>query len=511
VHPVTSHHKNLTLNNPLKNQMSIHATLSPDSLRLLHTQQRNSTISSILISLLSLLLLGLVFTFFLLPIIEITPAQITCTSTAIDTDPPMDHPTPNRNIVQQPPSAPQQFTPSIAAITTGSFSIPKIDNSSSINGLTAGEALGDELSELSSNNTQIPLIHGAQRCSKSDRLSRLNQFGGNEATENAVVQSLRWMKKSQSPDGSWGEKNKSAMTGLALLAYLGHCEDPSSEEFGESCLQGIIYLINLGSQNNGKLASNLKERHWPYNHAIATYALAEAYTFSARSGYTIPQHRQILQQAGQWIIDHQHNSGGWDYAYDQTGPRGGDLSIAAWQIQALKACQVTTLPFKNMKPTIRSALKYVSGRQANNGGFGYTGTSGVGDASQHSLTGAGMLAYQMWEKGSRPEVRKGARYILANATLNYNDSDCDLYAHYYNSQAMMQRGGDAWKEYNLKFRDQILLNQKNNGSWKQPGGGKKVKAAGALYTNNTPEGVHYRTALCTLMLEVYYRYLPASK
>jgi hypothetical protein len=74
----------------------------------------------------------------------------------------------------------------------------------------------------------------------------------------------------------------------------------------------------------------------------------------------------------------------------------------------------------------------------------------------------------------------------------------------------MQRGGDQWTQYNQMFSDQILLNQGNNGAWKKPGGGTKINAVGALYANNTPEGIHYRTCLCTLMLEVYYRYLPAT-
>ena len=193
-----------------------------------------------------------------------------------------------------------------------------------------------------------------------------------------------------------------------------------------------------------------------------------------------------------------------------TGNRGGDLSIVAWHIQALKACQVTGLEFKEMRPTIKKALAYVSHRQAEHGGFGYTGKLPVGSAGHHSLTGAGVLAFQMWGKGSSPEVRKGARYILREAKLEYNTGDSDLYAHYYHSQAMMQRGGEQWAKYNEMFRDQILLNQTDKGSWKKPGGNEKVKAAGALYAKDTPEGVHYRTCLCTLMLEVYYRYLPGT-
>ena len=39
------------------------------------------------------------------------------------------------------------------------------------------------------------------------------------------MKSLRWMKQTQNKDGSWGNR-KVAYTGLALLAYLGHCETP---------------------------------------------------------------------------------------------------------------------------------------------------------------------------------------------------------------------------------------------------------------------------------------------
>jgi hypothetical protein len=73
-----------------------------------------------------------------------------------------------------------------------------------------------------------------KRCSKEDRLQRLAETGGMPQCEDAVVKALRWMKSTQAADGSWGEGNKAAMTGLGLLAYLGHCETPISEEFGDS-------------------------------------------------------------------------------------------------------------------------------------------------------------------------------------------------------------------------------------------------------------------------------------
>lgn len=36
------------------------------------------------------------------------------------------------------------------------------------------------------------------------------------------------------------------MTGMALLSYLAHCETPLSEEFGETVLKGISFLVDQG-------------------------------------------------------------------------------------------------------------------------------------------------------------------------------------------------------------------------------------------------------------------------
>lgn len=493
--------------------MSLHAAITPEAQQRLNQQKRHSTISSLLISILSVVLAGVCLAFFLLPAIEVKDPHIEFVYPGDDGDPPIDPPTIQRFFTQLPPSSPSNAVSSIVASTVNTLTIPKMDAISDVAGLIAGEGIGEGDGYgpgTGAFSPGPPNIPHPQRCSKQERMARLQSHGGKAETEASVVKALRWLKENQASDGSWGEQHKVGMTGLALLAYLGHCETPDSEEFGDSCLSGIVYLLNIGIKNDGRLSTDTRDKHWPYEHAIATYALAEAYSFSKRSDYTIPNHQVVLQQAGEWIINHQHSSGGWDYQYDLSGKRGGDLSIAAWHIQALKACDVTGIQFSGMKSTIKSALAYVSARQADSGGFGYTGTSPVNGAGHHSLTGAGLLAYQMWGKGARSEVRKGARYILANAQLDYNTAECDLYAHYYHSQAMIQRGGDQWHTYNAMFSDQILQNQAENGSWKKPGGGNKPKAVAALFGNDSKEGIHYRTCLCTLMLEVYYRYLPGT-
>lgn len=337
-----------------------------------------------------------------------------------------------------------------------------------------------------------------KRCSPEDRLQRLTQNGGTAACEAAVMKSLRWLKDNQASDGSWGEKNKPAMTGLALLAYFGHCETPASAEFGESCLKGIVYLVNLGAKNGGKMASNFTENGWCYEHAIATYALGEAATFCKEIKVEIPSLMEVTEKAGQYIIDNQNKNGGWAYLYTKEGGHT-DVSVSGWQIQALKACSHADLKFKGMSGCINKALDYLTTCQADNGGFGYTTSKKPVEGDYFTLTGVGMLCNQMWGKSARNEVRKGAKYVLDNTKFDYNTKESDLYVHYYESQAMMQRGGEEWKTYNDLFRDQILNNQEEDGSWKQPGFGGAFAGGG--------QGKTYRTCLATLMLEVYYRFL----
>jgi hypothetical protein len=335
-----------------------------------------------------------------------------------------------------------------------------------------------------------------KRCSKEDRLERLKESGGTPACDEAVTRGLRWLKANQNPDGSWGDKNKPAMTGLALLAYLGHCETPASEEFGDSSMKGIVYLVNVGLKNDGKLASSFIPGSWVYEHAIATYALAEAVTFCKELKVDIPGLMEVTEKAGQFIIDNQHKNGGWAYLY-KTGEKGDkshtDSSIVGWQLQALKACSHTGIRYKGMDSSVKKGLDYMVTLQDKDGSWGYQKPGG-----RPALTGVGVLCLQMWGKGRSSEVRNGVKYIRENFKLDWNTKDSDLYSHYYASQAMMQAGGDDWKFYNDLFRDQLLNNQNPDGSWKP----QAYEGHGLTKENDV-----YRNTLSILMLEVYYRFL----
>jgi hypothetical protein len=69
---------------------------------------------------------------------------------------------------------------------------------------------------------------------------------------------------------------------------------------------------------------------------------------------------------------------------------------------------------------------------------------------------------------------------------------------------MFQKGGEAWELWNSQFQKELLANQLPDGSYKPESAGENGAAAtGAA----GPDADIYRTSLCTLMLEVYYRYL----
>ncbi len=492
--------------------MSLHAQLSPEAQARLRAQRRASTVSSIVISFLVIVLIGLILAFiFLPPLFKETPAIVSY-SASTSNDDKLETKKLTQSVERKPSAPSSSMAKVIAANTTSptAVPVPEVDVPEPSTDFGNGDDFGDGWGSGGDGGGgggfgSIPATM-QKRCSPEDRMQRLLESGGTEKCEEAVVKGLDWLQKTQHPDGSWGGSHKAAMTGFAILCYLGHCETPLSEKYGETVLKGMMWLVELGMKQNGRLNTGAEPNPQPYEHAIATYALGESTTFCQQLGINVPNLADVTQKAGQYIIDNQHTkTGGWDYGYSEDSGRGGDLSVVAWQIQALKACYHTGLDFRNLKSSIRKALDYVETCQDAGGGFGYR-PGGGSHASYHTLTGAGMLSFQMWDKGSVGAVRKGARYIAEHSKFEYNTAHADLYGHYYEAQAMIARGGKEWEDYNAMFRDELLNNQNPDGSWKKPGGGQKLVAVGALFESN----VHYRTCLCILMLETYYRFLPGT-
>lgn len=333
------------------------------------------------------------------------------------------------------------------------------------------------------------------RCIPGERARLLHENGGTPEVEAAVVKSLVWLKDRQNVElGHWGSQYRAAMTGLALLCYLGHCETTKSPTYGETVAKGLVHLIETAKRNQGRIG-NIGNQHWTYEHAIATYALGEALVISRAEGTEIPDLEEVHKRAVQVIIRGQNPDGGWVYGY--TGKGSGDLSVTGWQVQALRAAAHAQVDVPGLDAAMRKTRSLIAGRQGPLGGFGYRQTE-----DKYSLTGVGILGLQLLGNPGKGELQRGFDYFFQGGPFSYNTESCDLYAWYYMTQAAFNQGGKPWETWNAAFRDEILLGQDRDGSWAPEGSGKSDQAG--------EDSEIYRSCLSTLMLEVYYRYLPAT-
>jgi hypothetical protein len=355
------------------------------------------------------------------------------------------------------------------------------------------------------------------RCDKTGRVNRLTRAGVRNPAmvEKGVVKALDWITANQNTEGSWGKTSKGAMTGFALLCYLGHCDLTDSPEYGEAVAKGIKYLVELGDEKDGWLFVTNSKHGAAYAQGIATYALAEAYGMTEKD-FILP----VLQKAVHRIVAGQKQDGGWVYMEARKGPgnlrfddfgknenKASDTSVSGWQFQALKAAYNTGAVFPGLEPALEGAVKnFYRVYSAANGGFGYQNSTQASNM-KHKLTGVGALGLQSWGEGhpsdeQKQETLAGAiKHILKNnQTMGYNSADANLYSWYYDTQALYNYGSSYWKAWNRKMEPLLLNAQSADGSWPAEGSGLTKRRSGS-------DAEIYRTALCTLMLEVYYRYV----
>jgi len=233
-----------------------------------------------------------------------------------------------------------------------------------------------------------------------------------------------------------------------------------------------------------------------YGHAMATFALAEAYAMS-RDHQDAPQLRAAVERAVAFILASQLEDGGWRYFQYQT--LGGDMSIFGWQLMALKSAQLGGVPIpRRVRDRMVDFLKTNS--RGTNGGLGaYRTTS----PTTPSMTAEGLYCRQILGAGRDSASSKEAvEYLLSFRNLPTRQR-LDLYYWYYGTLAMFQYGGKEWQQWNLRVRDLLISEQVKDGPY-----------AGSWEPRDPWSGYGgriYSTSIATLTLEVYYRYLPLYK
>jgi len=327
----------------------------------------------------------------------------------------------------------------------------------------------------------------------------MKRFGGDPETEAAVMAALRWLKKNQQKDGSW-PKNKVAMTGLGLLTFLAHGEKPggtASPEFGETVQRAIEYLIKAQA-SSGRIANS-------YAHAIATYALCEAYGMTMN-----PNVKEAADKAVNVLVNGQNPQGGWRYTLTPTDE--SDTSVMGWCAQALKAAQLSNAYYdrETLHATIKKAIRGFQGNYRPGGGFGYCGPGAGG------LSSVGTLCMQLLGAGSGPEVRT-TQELMDTWEPAFLSEDVKgiggsiQYYYYYATQAKFHHGDKRWTSWNEKMKPIYLKAMKVEKDAYTDHEGKVRDIAHWENTDAHSDRPVMDTCLAALQLMVYYRNLPTTQ
>ena len=357
---------------------------------------------------------------------------------------------------------------------------------------------------------QLPELYRLR--SANDRARQAGRFGGSPEAEEAVEAGLAWLASAQEDNGSWdpmrwqggrdrpfgenhrrsaGGRAQSGISALALLAFLGSGHTHMSPgPYQSQVRRGLEYLA-ARQKKNGSLAGESTLFAATYCHGMASFALSEAYGMTGDARL-----RPYVERAIAYTLQSQNRqTGGWRYRPSDTG----DTSQLGWQVMAIKSAELAgvTVP-ASAKQGVSRFLSYVSsGRQG-----------GLASYRPGKPPTAAMTAEALFCRlftGTRPldpVANEAAEFLLSDPPrAGYSQDDrMNLYAWYYATLALYQRQDAMWDEWNQSLQTTLLATQQQSGPFK------------GSWSPETEWGPHggrvYSTAMATLCLEVYYRFLP---
>ncbi|TWU35307.1 hypothetical protein Q31b_54030 [Novipirellula aureliae] len=328
----------------------------------------------------------------------------------------------------------------------------------------------------------------------------LMQTGGSVQTEAAVAAALKYLASTQRRDGAWdpvstgageerqtlgmnrfgaGSKADTAITGLALLSFMGSGQTHQNGEYANNIYKGLVFLINQ-QKADGSLAGDAAIYASTYSHGMASLAMAEAAAITQD-----PSAIESARRAIHYSRRMQHpTTGGWRY----TPHDKGDLSQLGWQAMVLVAGDRAGIPAS--RESMRGVERFL--RSVRKGRYGGLASYRPGEATSVTMTAEALATRLLMGEKVRPEeIAEAEQSLLRQKPGSGQDN---YYYWYYATVALHQLQSDAWTEWNEAMQKRLLETQLPNGQW--PTTSVWGGYGGSIYT----------TSMATLCLESYYRH-----
>lgn len=323
--------------------------------------------------------------------------------------------------------------------------------------------------------------------------------------QNPVVSGLKWLADHQNQDGSWSfdhtpggrcsgfsnpgtVQSKMGATGLVLLPFLesGHTHKSPRSKYRDTVFKGLAYLVShmndsgLLYERNGDLQPQM------YCHGIAANALITAYDMTKD-----PKLKEPAQKAIDFIVEAQHEKGGWRYRPGDAG----DTSVLAWQMMALKAGKLAYLNVpKDVYPKVTKFLDSVQSQ----GGAAYSYRPASSSMPQnYSCTAIGIMCrtFTGWKR-EHPTLNQGVKILSDRGPSSH-----DMYFNFFANEALWivdGKKGKLKREWNKKLLELLLTSQVKRG---------RMKGTWHFLDQHGNKGGRvYNTALAVYTLTCYGRY-----
>ena len=226
-----------------------------------------------------------------------------------------------------------------------------------------------------------------------------------------------------------------ALTGLALLTYLGAGYTHIDGRYAETVGKGLDFLLEQQKPDGDLRGDSVVVGM--YCHAMATLALCEGYALTGDARLRDPAERAVA-----FLVRSRARDGmAWRY---QPGERVGDTSILGWVVMGLKSAREVGIPIPDEASVRRGALAWLDKVAA--GQSGGLARYQAGEPVTPTMTAEAWVCRQfLGVGGPGPASAEAAEFLLRNES---DRGKTNFYYWYYATLALYQHGGEPWTRWN---------------------------------------------------------------